>query len=226
MLLPPFERPGTAAHSKASIRIIPPYLEHEIEKYITENWEANDQGTRPNEYIAEESTKYENLAIHPDNSHSKTNHEQFRCDFADGTLIPPTCSVASIGRGIAAQRESLNNLISHAQEPFSTTLLRIIDKQGLSDPEVYKRANLDRKLFSKIRSNPHYQPTKATALALAIALKLDLNDTLDLIGRAGFTLSPSNKRDLVVRFFIEREQWDINTINQALYTFDLSILGR
>lgn len=111
------------------------------------------------------------------------------------------------------------------QETFRDMLLRLIDEKGLSDPEVYKRANLDRRLFSKIRSNPDYQPTKNTVLALCIALRLNLDQTTDLLRLAGFALSPTSKSDLIVQYFIDREIYSIHTVNEMLFEFDQKLLG-
>jgi O-acetyl-ADP-ribose deacetylase (regulator of RNase III) len=110
-------------------------------------------------------------------------------------------------------------------ETFSEMLLRHIDRSGLTDPQVYRRANIDRRLFSKIRSNPDYQPSKNTALALAIALKLNLDQTTDLLRRAGYALSPSSKFDLTVEYFIRERMFDITEINFVLYTNGHSMLG-
>ena len=92
-------------------------------------------------------------------------------------------------------------------------------------PEVYKRANIDRKLFSKIRSNPAYHPRKNTILALAIALQLSLDEVTDLLCRAEYALSPSSKTDLIVKFFIEKGIYDIFVINEALDQYGEPILG-
>ena len=115
--------------------------------------------------------------------------------------------------------------MARTQETFSQMLLRTIDEKGLADPAVYKRARIDRKLFSKIRSNPRYQPSKATAVALALALELSLDETLDLIGRAGYTLTHASKGDIVVEYFIGQRCWDIQLINEALYAFGQPLVG-
>ena len=109
--------------------------------------------------------------------------------------------------------EYLPNNIIDPQESFTELLFRIIDEKGFKDSEVYKKANLDRRLFSKIRSNIKYQPSKPTAIALAIALKLDMDDTLDLIGRAGFTLSPATEFDIIIAYCISNNIYDIYDIN-------------
>ena len=126
---------------------------------------------------------------------------------------------------IELSTDSLDDLLSLKESSFSEALLEQIDRHGLTDPEVYRRANVDRKLFSKIRNNSQYQPKKTTALSLAIALHLDLNETLELIGKAGYTLTPSSKADLVVMYFIEHENWDIDLINQVLFKFKLPLLA-
>lgn len=120
---------------------------------------------------------------------------------------------------------SLDQLVGQLDESFSVTLLRLIDKLGKKDPEVYKKANLDRRLFSKIRSNPAYRPGKNTVLALSIALELSLPQTQDLLARAGFALSPAVRMDVIVGFFINQGIFDIYTINEALFYYDQPLLG-
>lgn len=128
-------------------------------------------------------------------------------------------------KALSRDERSLEDVLAQAQESFSCALLRMIDERSLKDPEVYKRANIDRKLFSKIRSNPEYQPKKTTALALAIALELTLDETLDLLGRAGYTLSHANKADLIVEYCIENKVYDIYEVNALLFAFDQPTLG-
>ncbi len=120
---------------------------------------------------------------------------------------------------------TLDQLMEEVGESFHEMLFFRIDTSGMTDVEVYKRANIDRKLFSKIRSNPAYHPRKHTVLALAVALKLSLDETVDLLSRAEYALSPGNKGDLIVRYFIEHEIYDIDTINYALYEYGQTLLG-
>ena len=127
--------------------------------------------------------------------------------------------------GRAPARQSLGEWLKKADAGFSETLLKHIDQSGKKDSEIYSRANLSRQHFSKIRNNPGYRPTKPTALALAIALELDLEQTRDLIGRAGYALTNSSKFDLIVMYFIEQRHYDLNDINEALYEYDQSLLG-
>jgi len=121
--------------------------------------------------------------------------------------------------------DHLDNIIKNTGDTFQERLLKLIDKTGMSGPEVYKRANIDRKLFSKIRCNPGYTPRKKTVLALAVALKLDIGDTKDLLNRAGLSLSPSDKSDLITEYFIKRKIYDINTINLSLFEHGQQTLG-
>ncbi|MDD6815266.1 MAG: macro domain-containing protein [Firmicutes bacterium] len=133
---------------------------------------------------------------------------------------------ASICEDADVLRErSLEELVNNLEETFSEMVLRLVDEKGYKDSQVYKRANLDRKLFSKIRSNPDYHPKKETVLALAVGLQLSVDETLDLLQRAGYTLSNSSRTDVIVRFFLEKGEHDIFLINEALFCFGEAVLG-
>ncbi len=127
--------------------------------------------------------------------------------------------------GPAAAGASLEAMLNGAEEGFAQMLLRKIDEKGLTDAACYKRANVDRRLFNKIKNNPEYRPGKQTALAFAIALELSLEETKELLMKAGFALSHSNKADIVVEYCIMNGRYNLMEINQALFQLDLPPLG-
>lgn len=119
----------------------------------------------------------------------------------------------------------LEDLMKEIDETFSEALIRLIDQKGLKDPEVYKKANIDRKFFNKIKNNKNYKPSKSTCVAFAIALELNLDETRDLIGKAGYALTHSSKFDIIIEFFILQRNYNMFEINEVLFDFDQPSLG-
>ncbi len=200
-----------------------------VDAYIDENYVSE---TLEYEYAADEQS----VALFgrtPDGESKPRRRSLFGRSEADNTsfymdsMVAPTAAAMPMaGAAMAAKSaRSLDELMSHVGESWQQSLLRLIDEKGYTDTEVYKRANVDRKLFSKIRSNAAYQPKKITAVAFALALRLSLDETKDLLGRAGYALSPSSKFDLIIEYFIEQEVYDSYTINLALFEHEQPLLG-
>ena len=181
----------------------------DITEYIDDNYE-------------DEHTDYSRERIRMNALPSKTPRTK-RKESDDDLIV-----IREIGMGadtLLDSERSIEELLGQLDESFSQMLLRKIDEKGMTDAECYKKANIDRKLFSKIRSDVHYKPSKPTALAFAISLELSLAETEDMLRKAGFALSHSNKFDIIIEYFISKGNYNIFEINEALFAFDQSLLG-
>ena len=180
-------------------------LFHRVASYIDEN------------YVQAKETAEYGAAFHRSNrSAYRRRRDMEVCESSIAFEEPLPC---------AAKAMSLEDMLKQADAGFTETLLKLIDQTGKKDSEIYKKANISKQHFSKIRNNPEYKPTKPTAIALALALELDLDATRDLIGRAGYALTSSSKFDLIIRYFIEQGNYNVVEINMALYEFDQNLLG-
>lgn len=196
-------------------------LYHDIEAYIDDNYTAPVEA-------AQLYRRAENLP------RSEADYELTDVD-SQGRIAPKSLSQPPISRPdkvessqmlqTGALPKTLDEALKQLDESFSEMLLRKIDERGMTDAQCYKKANIDRKLFSKIRSDRKYKPSKPTVIAFAIALELPLDELRDMLMKAGFALSHSSKFDVIIEFFVERGNYNIYEINEALFAFDQCLLG-
>ncbi len=154
--------------------------------------------------------------------HSDSVGERLRRQWAMEDITMDACEMAV---PMEASAVSLEDTLKQMDESFSEMLLRKIDERCMTDAQCYKKANIDRKLFSKIRSDKFYKPSKPTVLAFALALELPLPEMEDMLMKAGFALSHSSKFDIIVEYFVERGNYNVYEINEALFAFDQSLIG-
>ena len=218
-----------------------------VESYVNKHYIVEDTVYLGEQYATDDTSSFSEWHATDDAIYHK------QCEFKPPKLTPPPAAMPPVtahdtdsqvrasrpqSRTPAAQVRApmrqapvaqaniqLDHLINNLDEPFSTALLRLIDATGKRDAEIYRRANIDRRLFSKIRSNTGYMPSKPTVLAFAIALELNLRQTADLLEKAGFALSHSRKFDVIIEYFISNRKYDIIQINEVLFYYDQPLLG-
>jgi len=210
-------------------------LHFDVGAFIDEHYIDESKARIDEQYAAERSLRQSSFLYEETHAQPKGAAGRLKGIDAPGPVIPTGTPAAQklmhqkkrappqAAMPLAEQAVSYD-VLGQLDEPFSATLLRLIDAKGKNDVEVYKRANMDRKLFSKLR-NPDYRPGKKTVIALSVALELNLNETGALLECAGFALSRSQKFDVIVEYFITQGKFDIFEINNVLFEYDQPLLG-
>ncbi|MBQ8175691.1 MAG: hypothetical protein IJ035_01475 [Oscillospiraceae bacterium] len=199
---------------------VPNMLSWEIEQYIRDNQQYPAvSASLPDVFYDMEA---EHCALHEEYEERKEKRN-FHIGSVFKSAKAKQCDAAAMAEPEAADKTVLciDELLASKEETFSKYLLRLIDESGMTDSEVYKKANIDRKHFSKIRSDENYKPKKQTVIAFAIALKLDIKETKQLLEKAGYALSRTMEYDLIARFFIEKQIYDMYTFECVLYQYNL-----
>lgn len=150
----------------------------------------------------------------------KTKHEEDRYNASAVSSVLRNCST------VINYNETMKALEENVNQTFVDRMLYYINQKGVRDSEVYKAAQVDKRLFSKIVSNNEYKPSKDTAIALAMALELSLEEANDLLSRAGYTFSHSNKRDIIIEFFFREKIYNLIDANEVLYNLNQKLIGR
>ncbi len=204
-------------HNEVDIYVRDHYKEEKFKRLITESIRVDNLTTSQTEYLGnylKEKLKSKLGRILKGDSESKSANKSFRFERPRFGVLSSSSSTAN----------SIDYLIGKRDEPFSRTLLRLIDDKGKTDVEVYKRAHIGSKLFSKIRKDD-YTPSKKTVFALAIGLELNLEETESLLACAGYSFSRNKKFDIIVQYFIVKGRYDIFQINDVLLKYDQQLLG-
>ena len=187
---------------------------HEMEVYLVV---LERPAIQLNHHLADELKQYLNQFLGEEKEQEPD--EICICHRESDVRMSQDYGMDTFARPVKKDRHSLNQILQNLDETFSHMVLRLIDEKGYSDIEVYTRANMDRRLFSKIRSHEEYLPKKKTVLALAVGLRLSVTETEELLHKAGYSLSGSKKRDVIVRYFLDHGEYDIYTIDKALFYF-------